>query len=424
MLGQKGQGVKVAISPDSKTVASVSQNYSIQRWTTDGKPLGNIEGPPGILVASLSGLEFTDNERVVSWITAHQFCVAWQAPVSKLLSPTMDHKSAIRTMAFPEGDKAPFTSGLDGHVFRWDVNTGGLTEEVNLKPTHLPGAPLLRPVVNISANCKFASWLRPISEIFDMGTGEDIYVIPPPSTPPAPTNMLTNADGSKLITLSRQAENRRNGSCVIWDLETQKRVAEFDIIPVDGNAPPIGVMSPDGSRLIVGASVFGKGGGRAFAVVAYDMKTGKKLTQVDDETISGTISMAAADNKTVILMSTSGRVWSVDYEKGVIEPDIDNIPVLGEAPVWGIAISPDGKRFAPASWVSRTSATGAACMICSCVRRFRRSSATRGLCRYALSSDGLSVASKQDECVGVGLGKLAPPGLNTAKRYILGMAGD
>jgi WD40 repeat protein len=130
-------------------------------------------------------------------------------------------------------------------------------------------------------------------------------------------------------------------------LETQKRVCEFDIIPIDGPNPPIGVMSPDNSRVIIGASIFGKGGGRAFAVVAYDTKTGKKLMQVDDETISGTISMAAADNKTVILMSTSGRVWTVDYENGKIEPDIDNIPVLGEAPVWGnIAVSPDGKRFA------------------------------------------------------------------------------
>jgi WD40 repeat protein len=110
---------------------------------------------------------------------------------------------------------------------------------------------------------------------------------------------------------------------------------------------PIGVMSPDCSRFILGSPIIGREGRRCFAIIGYDLKTGKKLGQAEDEGVIGTLSMAAADNKTIILMSTSGRVWSVDYENGKVEADIDNIPVLGEAPVWGnIAISPDGKRFA------------------------------------------------------------------------------
>src|SRR5262249_34531044 len=71
LLGRKAQGVKVAISPDGKTIASVAPDYRIQRWESDGKPIDVTDPPPGILNAQLSGLAFADNDRVVAWITVH-----------------------------------------------------------------------------------------------------------------------------------------------------------------------------------------------------------------------------------------------------------------------------------------------------------------------------------------------------------------
>ena len=67
------QRVRIAISPDGKTIASVGPDYRIQRWSIEGKPLGITDPPPGIMVAQVTGLEFADNERAIAWVTASMF---------------------------------------------------------------------------------------------------------------------------------------------------------------------------------------------------------------------------------------------------------------------------------------------------------------------------------------------------------------
>src|SRR5205085_3722695 len=109
---------KVAFSPDGKTVASVAPDYRIQRWADDGTPLGVSDPPPGILVAPITGLRFADNERVVGWVTAAQFCVAWEAPTGRLLTPLSEHVAAVISVAVPGRAKDLFSSGQDGRVIR------------------------------------------------------------------------------------------------------------------------------------------------------------------------------------------------------------------------------------------------------------------------------------------------------------------
>jgi hypothetical protein len=156
-------------------------------------------------------------------------------------------------------------------------------------------------------------------------------------------------DGTRLITLCRQGEGKRSGSCVVWDLATRQRVAEFDVPPSDTAAAPAAVLSPDGRRLVV-AVVRHPVGHQALLIVGYDLKTGKKLAEVEDPNVSGSVSLAAADETWVVAVCTSGRVWAVDYAAGRVGEDIDNLPVRGEPPVGGpVVFSPDGKRFATAA---------------------------------------------------------------------------
>ncbi|HEY2911104.1 MAG TPA: hypothetical protein VGI99_12705, partial [Gemmataceae bacterium] len=188
LLGRKAQGMKVAISPDGKTIASVAPDHRIQRWTADGKPLDISDPPPGLLNAPVVGLAFADNDRVVAWYTLHQFVVAWEAPTGRLLSPLMDHQAHIQSIAFDEGGKDLLTSGRDGKTMRWDLVTGALNEPIQLRPAQIPGQPLVRPVVVLSANGKLATtWGRPpaSTEIFDVLSGANLFAIPAPSAPPA-----------------------------------------------------------------------------------------------------------------------------------------------------------------------------------------------------------------------------------------------
>ena len=141
--------------------------------------------PPGILTAQITGLAFVDNERAVAWLTAAQFAVAWEAPTGRLLSPVTDHIAAIRSVAFPEGGKDFFSSGVDGRVNRWDLPTGQLNEGIHLQPARIPGQPLIRPVVTLSVDAAFATWPRAPAEVFAMETGTDQFII-------------SNAGGSEL----------------------------------------------------------------------------------------------------------------------------------------------------------------------------------------------------------------------------------
>lgn len=343
LLGRKAQGVRVAISPDGKTIASIGPDYRIQRWTSDGRPLGISEPPPGgLLVGQLTALAFRDNQKVIAWLTVQQFCHAWEAPATKLLSPQMDHMAAIRSIAFAKDQKSTLSSGYDGRVFRWDFNTGALGEEITLRPAHLPGAPLIRPIVNLSRDAVRATWMHTPIEIFDMENAEDLFVVPPPSTALAPISTTLSPDGLKLITVSRRPPHGRTGACVIWDLLTQQRVAEFDVPGTANPTAPVAALSPDGSRLAL-MSV-----SRALMVTGFEVKTGKKLADVEDfVAAAGTMSIVVADDTFAVIASTSGRIWAVDFVKGQIEPDIDKMVAQPDPPICGpIVFSPDGKYFA------------------------------------------------------------------------------
>ncbi len=347
LLGRKAMGVKVAVSPDGKTVAAVAPDYRIQRWNVaDGKPIGVTDPPPAILVDEISGLAFSDNEKVVGWQTQAQFCMAWEAPSGRLLSPLSEHIAAIKSISNPIEGKDLFTSGDDGRVFRWDYPTGQPNEQITLHPARIPGAPLIRPIVIVSADATKASHTRTPIEVFEMANGTDLFIVPPPSAPPALLSHATSPDGLKVINLCRPADTKRAGACVVWDLVTERRVIEVEIPP--STIIPKASMNNEGTRLVVLTHTRDAATGQPVGLVtAWDVKTGKKVGEVSDPTALDLVYVTAIGETAAVLVSRSGRLWSVDYVANKVGKDIDKLPQSGEIAVYGpVVFSPDGKLFA------------------------------------------------------------------------------
>src|SRR6185295_15116479 len=63
--------------------------------------------------------------------------------------------------------------------------------------------------------------------------------------------------------------------------------------------------------------------------------------------ISGTVSLAAVSESSLVAVSQSGRVWSIDYAAGRVEKDIETGIGRWDSPSsLPVTISPDGKRLA------------------------------------------------------------------------------
>ncbi len=348
LLGRKTQGLRVTFSPDGTKLATVGLDYRIARWLVDGTPLDITEPPAGLYIGLITGLQFADSERVIASMTTGQLAYAWDAPTGSLLSPAYDHANGIRSIAFPPSGKDVLSSGHDGKAYRWDLATGALSEEIALRPARIPGEPLLRPHVQLSADGSRAMWFRgPIAEVFDVGTGENLFVVPPPSAPPAPVKFSLSPDGLRVAALCRQGAGQRTGRCVVWDLRTQQRLAELDTPSLVAGSNPAAVFSPDGTRVVIVAFAESPQGGRALMLSSHDLKTGQKLAQLEDPAAVGSITMAALSETTLVAASSTGRLWTIDYVKGQVGGTFDTLVAPGEAPVHGpIAVSPDGKRFA------------------------------------------------------------------------------
>lgn len=347
LLGRKAMGVKVAISPDGKTVAAVAPDYRVQRWNAaDGKALGVTDPPPAILVDEISGLQFSDNEKVVGWQTQAQFCMAWEAPTGRLISPLTDHIAPVRSISNPIDGKDLFTSADDARVVRWDYPTGLPSEQIVLHPARIPGAPLIRPIVNVSADGTRASGIRAPIEVFEIANGTDLFVVPPPSAPPALQSHHVSPDALKVINTSRPNDGKRNGAAVVWDIATERRIVEVETPP--STVIPRASMNAEGTRLVILTHTRDANTGQqAVLVTGYDVKTGKRLGDVADQTALDTTHVTAIGETAAVLVSRSGRLWSVDYVANKVNKDIDKLPQNGEIAVYGpVSFSADGKLFA------------------------------------------------------------------------------
>jgi WD40 repeat protein len=352
LLGRSGQGKHVAFAPDGKTLAAVSEDNTIQRWAVaDGKLLGTTEGPP---VAALvpKGVAFADNERARAWGSVEYCPVVWEAPSGKVLTPLPPHVSGIKSIAFAAGGKEILTSGADGRIVRWDAATGKALGPVKLRPsaalTGIAGGGG-RVIVNLTPDGTRAVYSGTPAAVFDLATGVEEFAVPRGQLANYSTSSVPSADLTKVIVLSTPYDATKPVRCTVWDLVARKKMIEVEI-PYSIGYPPSAAVSPSGKRLVTTSHTRNNSAGeQTLTVTGWDLKTGKRLGQVDDVNARGLAFAAAASDAFAVVATGGGRLRAYDFEIGRGGDELAPADHRNESPPGPVVFAPDGKRFAAVS---------------------------------------------------------------------------
>jgi WD40 repeat protein len=342
LLGRTGQGLCVAFSPDGQTVAAAATDGTVERWATaDGKRLGLTEPPVEPPKLKVTGLAFADNTRVVAWGAVGSVAVAWDAPSGKLFRPLGTQTDTIASVAFADGGKRVVTSAADGRVLTWDAATGKPVGALALRLNRPNGGFPTRPVVTLSPDgTRGVSGDSPAA-VFDLSTGKELFAIPRGEVGTQTTTHLS-ADGTTAVTLSYSFHGPKTGTATVWDLGTRTKVREVEVA---SEQYMDAALSPSGERLVVARYTRGAHVDQQVLVVTgFEVKTGKKLAEVEDHRAYAAVAVTVASETTALVASGGGRLRLFDYETGRGGDEID--AATGGTQVGTIVFSPDRKLFA------------------------------------------------------------------------------
>jgi len=341
LLGRARQGRKLAFSPDGKVLASIGDDGGIQRWSiADGTRLGTTE-PPIPLVYGVRGLVFADYERAMAWTMRGLAATAWEAPSGKLLTPPGGHAGVIQSVAVLDEGKEILTASTDGAILRWDA-TGKELGAIKLKPPGATGFALSPAAVLASTGVRALTNESGGLAIYDLPAGTQAFVIPGEGTRENRGTFCSN--GTKVVQVLGTYDAKKTPSRVaVWDVAAARKLGEVEL---PGIGLPAAVVTPDGKRLITsGQRQTEDGGAPTFAVIGWELATGKKLGEYTEASGFGAGFIAAtSDNQSVVAVLPKGGAALIDIATGkkTRELELGQRGQVSAAPV----VSPDGKTAA------------------------------------------------------------------------------
>jgi WD40 repeat protein len=347
LLGRTGQGLRIAFAPDGKTLAAVATDGAVQRWATgDGKPLATTEpptAPPGLAPRDLA---FADNERVVAWGALGATLVAWECPSGAFLRPLGEHPAGVVGIGFADGGKQVVTAGPDGRVVRWDAATGRPTGTTALRPSRTTTGSQPPLALHLAPDAsRIVATVTPAA-VFDPATGTELFVLPRTSPAGVVLHTIPSADGARAVTISAppDAQPGPKGTVAVWDLVARKKLVEWELSLAPNTAFNAGAaLSPSGERLVVARYARAANVERTVLVVTgFDLKTGKKLGEVEDHTVFGRVFVAAGSETAAVVSWGAGRLRLFDFEDGRGRDEVEANGREGGA----VVFSPDRKLFA------------------------------------------------------------------------------
>jgi WD40 repeat protein/serine/threonine protein kinase len=279
LRGHLGRVASVEFSPDSKRVATGSQDRTVIVWdVATGSELLTLTGH----LHEVDGVAFSSDGRRMLTASRDRTARVWDAQSGKQLLTLEGHTGRIQDAAFSPDDQRVLTASWDGTARIWDVATGKALVKLEGHPDPLHDAAFspdgLR-VVTGGDDKVGRVWDALIGkELFPLighGGGIQCVAFSPDgrrivtgSGEPDPTAKVWDAaTGACLFTLAGHAgsvngirfssDSQQIVTCsddqtaLVWDAVTGK-----ELFSLKGHTDAVGdvAISPDGSRIVTGSS--------------------------------------------------------------------------------------------------------------------------------------------------------------------------
>ncbi len=266
--GHSRQVTTVAFSPDSKVLATGSDDKTIVLWNTDtGDQLRVLRGH----TSKISGIAFSPEGIVPSFLVSGGFdgtARLWDPSTGQELRALQRARMApIDSIALSADGKTLATGSFDGTITLWDVATGrelrtltGHTGDVGA----LAFSPDGKTLVSGSHDHSVKVWNAFSGDFIRTLTGHSVAVMG-----------VAFSNNGQLIA-SCGGGYAGHGVVIVWDASSGKKLSDFP--PTNDEWISSVAFSPDGKRLIGGTNTRGQ------ALHVWDITANKDLGTLPTET--------------------------------------------------------------------------------------------------------------------------------------------
>ncbi|WP_162525837.1 MULTISPECIES: TIR domain-containing protein [unclassified Mycobacteroides] len=321
-------------SPDGRRFVMGLSDGTVRQWDAfTGAPISTP-------MAGHTGLVFhvtysPDGTRIASGGTGDTTVRVWDAETGAPVGvPFAGHLDAIEGLTFTPDGKQIVSISSDKTIQIWradsDTRLGG---PISAPAGNLPEG---TPVVGVVPGGETTDVSRSAA-IWNLGDGRvtDFRENVPYWQYTSLLELAVTPDGRRAAVRSTKMQ--------VWDLHTGKTISSID---VDTNTLAAIAISPDGSRVVTGASSSSveKRGGRL--ITLYDADTGKQIDTKFDG-LDGTITALrfSPDGRQLVAVNSKGalREWDAATGQQIGDPWSGDLNAQG-----ALAFSPDGQLLASA----------------------------------------------------------------------------